>query len=189
MHEPRLDRADRWAAFGVFAAAPVVGAAAMLAMPVWRWATDRPLRVALDARAAGARDAVPGERVLVEVPGAGAVERVLDLLPGLFGVVALTVGAWLAVAVLRDVLRDRPFVEASARRLWLLAGVLVVAPVVLAYARMAAEQVVLHRLDLSQVGSGVEIPVWGLVSGLACAALAQAFAMGARLRRDAEGLV
>ncbi len=189
MNEARLDRTDRWATFGAVAAVPLAAALVLLVLPTWRWAQDRPLRVALDARAAGAEDAVPGERVVVQVRGAGGLERLVDLVPGLVGVIALTGGAWLAVAVLRDVMRDRPFGETNTRRLRLLAGLLIAAPVVVAYVRMVAEQIVLHRLELSQVGSGVDIPLWGLVSGLACAALAQAFAVGTRLRRDAEGLV
>lgn len=183
-------RLDRWGTTATLVVVTVLAAASEVGGPLRRWILGDDLRLVVDGRTAGVvtGDDVESVEAVLRVP-AGVTERLVDLLPGVATTLVLVVGASIVLRVASDVNSGRPFAERNATRLRVLAVVVLVAPVLLAYVEMACHQVVLHLLDLDAEVATLQIPGWGIVAGLLCLVLAQAFATGTRLQDDAEGLV
>lgn len=184
-----FDRIDRIGLDLVLGALWVASAVTLVGGPVRRWIAGDPVVVAVDARAAGLGSAVDGARVPVEVADADTVIRLVGLVPPVIAVVALGTGVVLLASVVSRITAGDAFRRSNTTRLRLLAGLLIVAPVVVAYAELAASAVAVERLDLPGGAAGATFTLWGFVAGLATAAAAQAFAAGTSLREDTEGLV
>ena len=174
----RFDRFDRIATelmLGLFAA---TAAASLLLEPVSRWIRGLPLLIA-------SGEANDGH---VAVEGATASERIIMLVAPTVAVVFLLIGSWLMIKFLRGIMAGEPFARVQIRRLRALAMLLIVVPTALTFAMGLATSVVQDRLGLD-VGVAMTLPLPWLLGGLLTAAVAQAFAAGAALRDDVEGLI
>ena len=184
-----FDRIDRIGLDLVLGALWVASAVTLVGGPVRRWIAGDPVVVDVDARAAGLESAADGARVPLEVAGADTVVRLVGLVPPVLAVVALGIGVVLLASVVSRITKSDAFRRSNITRLRLLAGLLIAAPFVVAYAELGASAVAMARLDLPGGAAGTTLPLWGFVAGLATAAVAQAFAAGASLREDTDGLV
>lgn len=184
-----FDRLDRIGLDLVLGALWVASAVTLVGGPLRRWITGDPVVVDVDARSAGLGSAVDGARVPLEVADADTVVRLVGLVPVVLAVVALGIGVVLLASVVSRITKGDAFRRSNITRLRLLAGLLIVAPVIVAYADLAASAVAVERLDLPGGAAGATFTLWGFVAGLATAAAAQAFAAGTSLREDTEGLV
>lgn len=191
-----FDRADRWALGVVLVIVVVLTAVANVVLPVLRWvgADGIPLPFLsgvlvpkLDAVGTtyGAAD------YLVTLAEPSPAQRLLDLVPGVLAVVMVATGCWLVVAVMRTIATGDPFTTANVRRLRLLAGVLVIGPMILFAVTLPVHGVLLSTVDLGGLDPSVQLEVpWApVVAGFVVALLAEAFKVGSRLRDDVDGLV
>lgn len=185
----RFDRIDRVALEVLLAIVWVASAVVMVGGPLRRWIVGGPVVVDVDARAAGIDRALEGAQVPLEVDGAYAGLRLVELLSPAIAVLALGAGALLLAGVVRRITVGDAFHPSNVTRLRLLAGLLIAAPAVVAVVELAESATMISRLDLPATSPSVTIPAWGFVGGLATAAVAQAFAAGTQLRADTEGLV
>lgn len=188
----RYDRTDRLATVVVLWF--VVGANAAYALFIAvDWAlrrqvtlTDVPVDVA--PHAVGAGEVVGGPaKVQVLVQDVGAWHFTLLLAASLVSVVAIAWGAVLLSRFIRDLSAGAPFAHANITRLRVVAMLLLLVPPIAEVIQAAAGAVVLD----ADGGAGVVVdlnPAW-IVAGLLVAAVAQAFAAGARLQDDVDGLV
>ncbi|WP_281965001.1 DUF2975 domain-containing protein [Serinicoccus marinus] len=187
----RFDRADEiatgfllWLVVGISAAYAVfVGLDWILRRQVTL--VDVPLEVADGAAGTGRVVGMPQGDVLVEDVAVG--EFALLMTPMLIGIAATVWGAVLLTRLLHDLGRGEPFSRTSVRRLRLLALLLVVVPIGTDLFLSIATSQILGARDASAFA--FEVSFGPVVTGLLVAAVAQAFASGAKLRADVDGLV
>lgn len=188
----RFDRLDRLATVALLWLA--VGAAAAYPLFVtidWirrRQVTLTGVPVEVAPGAAGAGEVVDGlteAHVLIGEVSAGHLA--LLLVGPVIAVAAAAWGAVLLVRFLRDLGAGAPFDRANVTRLRVVALLLMLVPVLVGAVYSMA------RAEIMEAAGGTGFvfsftPMW-LVAGLMVAAVAQAFAAGARLQDDVEGLV
>lgn len=205
-HQPgRIFTFDRWdfVATRVLIAVITLGSLAITVVwPVILWLRGQPLQwvVAVDTTAglpnevslaAGASAQWNGE-ALVTLAQASASTWLATLLPGLITTAAIALVAGQLLGLLRDIQSREPFVAASVRRLRIIALILLVAPMVALTADAVAGAAVRSAAFVDApfaflfTANGILI---GAGTGLMVAALAEAFARGAELRADVDGLV
>lgn len=175
----RFDRADRIGTEMVIGVVVLIWSAGQLLDPVTRWIEGRPLL--LDVGAKFTSDRVP-------VEAATTTDRLMVLAPSVAAVVLLGVGAWLVLRVLHGIAGRNPFARSQVRRLRTVAMMMLILPAVLNFATFVATTTVLDRHGLD-VEAMISVPITWLLAGLATAAVAQAFADGASLRDDVDGLI
>ena len=126
--------------------------------------------------------------VLVEDPTTG--QYVWGLVP-IVVLLALAVGAArLLLGVVRSLRSGDPFTSANARRLSVLAGLVIVGGLFLPMLQGFAHEAVLRPVSAEAArGLSVDLYLWPAVAGILIGFLAEVFARGARLREDVEGLV
>jgi hypothetical protein len=191
-----FDRVDRIGLTVVLVLAAVLAAVTWIVGPVLAWANGDDLLVphagavsvpALDAAGIGYSEA----EYLIRVADAPAGQWLLRLLPGLGFTAVVGAGAWLLVRVIRDIGREEPFTLANVRRLRALGLLMLVAWPVLTLVQSAVDSLTIARLDVEGIGAGLHftLPVVVMVAGMVVGLVAEAFAAGARLRADVDGLV
>ncbi|MFT4163644.1 MAG: DUF2975 domain-containing protein [Microlunatus sp.] len=197
-----FDRADFIATRVLIIAIALGSLMITLIWPVISWLRGEPLHwvVAVDV-AAGMPDELTttsntvaqwnGE-VLVTLSQASATTWLATLLPGLVLTTAVALAAVQLLGLLRDIQAREPFAVASVRRLRILALILIIAPMLslvadaIASATVRSAAFVDAPFALLFTANGILIAIG---AGLMVAALAEAFARGAELRADVDGLV
>lgn len=197
-----FDRADFIATKVLIIAIALGSFAITLVWPVISWLRGEPLRwmVAVDV-AAGMPDELTttsntaaqwnGE-VLVALSQASTATWLATLLPGLILTTSATLAAVQLLGLLRDIQAREPFAVASVRRLRILALILIVAPMLTLAADAFSSAVVRSAAFVDApfafifTANGILVAIG---AGLMVAALAEAFARGAELRADVDGLV
>lgn len=151
-------------------------------------ATDLPDEASL---ATGASAQWNGE-ALVTLTQASASAWLATLLPGLITTAAIALVARQLLGLLRDIQSREPFAAASVRRLRVIALILLIAPMVtvtadaLAGAAVRSAAFVDAPFAFFISANGILVAIG---AGLMVAAVAEAFARGAELRADVDGLV
>lgn len=189
-----FDRYDRGGLAALLGLISIGAVATTVAAPLAGWVQGRDLRVpyfsdievpALEGTGLGHG---PGNYDLI-IPDPTAIQRVLDLLPGLGWLVLVLAGCWIVLKVMGDIGRGDPFQPRNVRRLRGLAGLLVIGWPVLAGLEVLASFVITTGLDLGDLGQTFTVPLLPMLVGLVVALLAEAFNAGSRLRDDVDGLV
>ena len=196
---------DRWdfVVTRVLIVAITLGSLAITVVwPVILWLRGEPLQwvVAVDATA-GLPDELTtspdaaaqwnGE-ALVTLTQASASTWLATLLPGLITTAAIALVAGQLLGLLRDIQSREPFAAASVRRLRIIALILLIAPMVALAADAVAGAAVRSAAFVDApfaflfTANGILIAAG---AGLMVAAIAEAFARGAELRADVDGLV
>ncbi|WP_010147372.1 DUF2975 domain-containing protein [Serinicoccus profundi] len=124
-------------------------------------------------------------QVLVDSVSAG--DFALLMAGVLAGVAATIWGGVLLTKLLRDLGQGEPFTRANVTRLRTIAVLLLVTPLLVSVLEAVARSAILAGAGDGGLGFTIE-PGW-VVAGLLVAATAQAFASGARLRADVDGLI
>lgn len=130
-----------------------------------------------------------GVNLVIDEPSVG--ERLLDLAPGLVLACTAVLVVIMLDRVLRDIGRGEPFSAGNVTRLRAIALAIIVGSAVEAALDAGTGIVITGNhlaADLAPRAS-FELPVGWIVAGLVVAAIAEAFARGAELRRDVAGLV
>lgn len=197
-----FDRADFIATKVLIMAIALGSLVITLIWPVISWLRGEPLRwvVAVDV-AAGMPDELTttsntvaqwnGE-VLVTLSQASTTTWLATLLPGLILTTAVALAAVQLLGLLRDIQAREPFVVASVRRLRILALILIVAPMLSVAADAISSAAVTSAAFVDAPFAllfTANEPFIAIGAGLMVAALAEAFARGAELRADVDGLV
>jgi len=205
-HQPgRILTFDRWdfIATRVLIAAITLGSLAITVIwPMTSWLRGEPLRwvVAVDAAVS-----LPAElttnpdaaaqwngEALVTLTEAPASTWLATLLPGVITTIAVALVAVQLLGLLRDIQSREPFAAASVRRLRVIALILLIAPMVtvtadaLAGAAVRSAAFVDAPFAFFISANGILVAIG---AGLMVAAVAEAFARGAELRTDVDGLV
>lgn len=190
----RFDRADRLATTILLWLAVLATAVAPIAVVV-DWLARRRVVLAgvpvdVDPAAAGVGQVVGPVQAAVQVDGVGGGHLALYLLPALLVLGATVWGAVLLSRFLRDLGRGEPFAPANVTRLRVVALLIIVVPILVSMVESIARTEILLAQGLAGGDAwSMDITlVWVLV-GFLVAAVAQAFAAGARLQDDVEGLV
>lgn len=144
-----------------------------------------PVDVEQDAAGVGRVMGQAQAQVLVDSVSAG--DFALLMAGVLAGVAATIWGGVLLTTLLRDLGRGEPFTRANVTRLRTIAVLLLVTPLLASVLGAAARSAILAGAGDGGLILTVE-PGW-VVAGLLVAATAQAFASGARLRADVDGLI
>lgn len=201
----RFDRWDFLATRILLIASVVITAVFNVALPAADWLRGRPLVWQLDTALRPEADQLkPGirgvhdGRVTVSIPDASAGTWVATLAPGLITCLIAGVLVWLVWRLLGGIQAGRPFVAGSVAWLRAIAATLILGPIPLgaafgfangsvtaaAISQIPPTPIILLTID-SSASNG-----WLLVGlGLLVAAIAEAFAKGARLQEDVDGLV
>ena len=176
----RFDRVDRIATEVLAVVVWLMAAAVLLVDPVWRWWRGDALMVD-----------VPGDdrSSPVKVADPTLADHVWTLLPAVVAVVALAIGAWMTIRLLRSIAAGDPFGRGQVRRLRIVAALLLLVPPAVAIGSSLAVASAATRHDLGGWEFTIDLPVAWLLAGLVVAALAQAFEAGGALRDEVEGLV
>lgn len=170
--------------------------------PVIMWLRDEPLRwvVAVDATVGlpdelttnPAATAQWNGDALVTLTQASPGTWLATLLPGLITTAAIALVARQLLWLLRDIQSREPFAAASVRRLRIIALILLIAPMVILTANATAGAAV-RSAAFTDAPFAFTFSTTGILvaagTGLMVAALAEAFARGAELRADVDGLV
>lgn len=175
----RFDRADRLGTELLVVVVWVSATAALLADPVRSWWRDSALTINVGGDAAS----------VVTVVDPTLADRVSTLLPSVIAVLALTLGAWLTVRLLRSISAGDPFERVAVRRLRIIAALLLLVPPAVAVGASLAASSVNARHDLGVSEFSITLPLAWMLAGLLVAAVAQAFVTGGALRDEVEGLV
>ena len=130
-----------------------------------------------------------GGSVDVHIVQAGATVWLVSLLPALLVSVAVVLVCWQLFRLVLQIERRRPFVDASISALRLIAVTVAVASVGYGLARAFADSVMAARAFTEDVGTSFTLPFIWLLAALLILVVAEAFAQGARLQEDVEGLV
>jgi len=119
-----------------------------------------------------------------------AAQYAWSLVPSVVLLVLALVVTRLLLGVVRGLRDGDPFTRANARRLRVLAVVVVVSGVLVPIVRTMAHDVVLDPLlpDGPRTAT-LQLDLWPALGGILVGFLAEVFARGARLREDVEGLV
>ncbi|MEA5453522.1 DUF2975 domain-containing protein [Sinomonas sp. JGH33] len=166
--------------------------------PVLGWLQGSALSttVTLDARAALGPNPGPGlvpgstGRADIEIVDPTASERLVAALPGLGGSLTALVVAMLLYRFVADLNRGEPFSKANVRRFRLISLAIAAGAMAVAGANSALGYVIAGRLsDPARLAFTFELPLAWFGAALAVAAIAEAFAIGARLRSDVEGVI
>ena len=133
-----------------------------------------------------------GAEVVVSVPDATTESWIATLVPGVISTLAVAIGAWLVLRLMRRIQAGEPFVRASVWSLRGVAGLLVMVPLLMSVAvavatRLVAEQALPSVEDA--LAFDLSRALWTVLAGALVAAVAEAFARGVELQRDVEGLV
>ena len=197
-----FDRSD-FIATKVLIIAITLGSLAITVLwPVMSWLRGEPLRwvVAVDASAGMPAEVTTTSNtvaqwngdVLVTLSQAPAITRLATLLPGLIATAAIAVTAVQLLGLLRDIQAREPFAAASIRRLRIITLVLMIAPMLALVAHALAEAAV-RGAAFADAPFALFFSANGILvaagAGLMVAAIAEAFARGAELRADVDGLV
>lgn len=170
--------------------------------PVISWLRGEPLRwvVGVDVAAGMPEELATttntaaqwnGE-ALVTLHQASATTWLATLLPGLIVTAAVALAAIQLLGLLRDIQAREPFAATSVRRLRIIALILIIAPMMVLTAGAIADATVRGAafvdapFALFFSANGILVAVG---AGFMVAALAEAFARGAELRADVDGLV
>lgn len=180
-----------------------IGTPAITALwPVVDWLRGLPLawQVSTETRAdaastftttAGTTAQWNGE-VLVTLAHASTAARLATLLPGLVVSTAVVVIALRLLSLLRAIQAGEPFATTSVRSLRVIALVLFITPLLAITAEAVAGGVVSNEA-FADAPFAFAFSLGGVLvafgAGLLVAALAEAFAHGAQLRADVDGLV
>lgn len=182
--------------------AVLVTAATAVIAPLIQWLRDEPLHwdltVAHDAPVPRGVEAQAGvtlsgtDGLRVTLPQADAGPWIASLLPGALLAVAVAVVGWLLLRLLRATEAGQPFTRQTVRSLRVIAITVFVATLAITFAEAVADSVIAGAalLDsVSTVGLTFSIPLVPLAFCVLLTALAEAFARGAVLQDDVEGLV
>lgn len=175
-----FDRLDRVGTELLVAVVWISATMALVIDPVRRWLRDLPLLLEVPDGAASST---------LEVTDPSAADRLVMMLPGILAVIALTVGAWLTIGLLRAISSGDPFDRTQVRRLRVIAALLLLVPAAVSVGTSLATSSVSDRHDLGVGEVAIWLPLPWLLAGLVVAATAQAFVAGAALRDEVEGLV
>lgn len=200
MRIPFFDRLDFWMTKGVLILVGVAVPLYSVGWPLASWLQDKPLRWELEGLGPTsvpdrlvAQDGVTlrgADTVVVRITDAGAGPWLASLLPGVVLSIAVGLGAWLLLRLVRRIEQGQPFVSASATSLRLLGATVLVGSLAVSLGLGVAEAVISQRaLDGADPVFGFEVSFLAFVSALLMLALAEAFAQGVRLQEDVEGLV
>lgn len=187
-----FDRADRLGTTALLWL--VVGASAGYGLFIsLDWAVRR--RVTLTSVPVDVSEDAAGVGRVIDASGDVLIDSVslthvlLLLLPQALGVGAAIWGAILLGRFLRDLGSAEPFTAANVRRLRVVALLLMIVPLLASLLYGIAQSTILSARGVEGFGfTFTFVPGW-LVAGLLVAAVAQAFAVGTRLRADVDGLV
>jgi hypothetical protein len=189
-------RSDRWGLVGLLALLAVITVVGRVVYPVLGWVQGLPVPtevvspVVVPVLEDTGLEHGPGTYdLLVPVHGTGL--RLLSLLPGVLVALAVLVGCWLLLQVIRSIAAGDPFTPANVARLRGMAALLVFGSALVFFVEMAVTGVLLGSVDLlgSEPAVRLDFP-WGLLlAGMVVAMLAEAFKVGSRLRHDVDGLV
>ncbi|MBE7325316.1 DUF2975 domain-containing protein [Nocardioides sp. Y6] len=171
-----------------------------VARPLWQWLRDEPLEggITVDAAATqvaareGAEVAWSGD-VLVTLASPTTTDRLAALAPGLALSLTAALLAWLGIRLLTAIASGEPFTRRSVNALRGIAATLLAAMLVVP-ATDAVLQAQLATSGLADSNDAVFVlePFLLLLVGtvaLVVASVAEAFARGARLADDVDGLV
>lgn len=147
--------------------------------------TEVPLEVGEDTAGTGRVVGMPSGNVLVE--GVSTGHFALLMVPVLLGLAATVWGAVLLQRLLKDLGRGEPFSRANVSRLRIVALLLMVVPLFADMAYAMARSTLMSAQGVDGFVFSFS-PGW-LLAGILVAAVAQAFASGAKLRADVDGLV
>lgn len=199
----RLEMFDRIDFLLTKALLAVVGVAVpmfSLGLPLLTWLRNRPLRWELDGL--GVTEVPIGlvphdgvtllgtESIAVRIEDAGTSAWMASLLPGALLSVAVGIAAWLLLRLVQRIEKGKPFVAASAVALRLLGATIVLGSLAVSLGLGFADAVIARRaLEVEQLSMSLEMPLVAFIVALLVLAVAEAFAQGARLQDDVEGLV
>lgn len=190
----RFDRGDRVATTILLWLAVLATAVAPIAVVV-DWLARRRVVLAgvpvdVDPAAAGVGQVVGPVQAAVQVDGVWGGHLALYLLPALLVLGATVWGAVLLSRFLRDLGRGEPFAAANVARLRIVALLIIVVPILVSMVESIARTEILRAQGLPGADAwSMDITLVWVIVGFLVAAVAQAFAAGARLQDDVEGLV
>lgn len=198
-----FDRMDFFLTKALLAIVAVAVPVFSIGLPLAGWVRNRPLEWQLDGPDGLEATAVPdrlvaqdgvslrgAESVVVRIEEAGAGPWVSVLLPGVLLSLAVGLAAWLLLRLLQRIEQREPFAAASATACRLLGATILLGSLAVSLALGLADAVIAQRaLDGAALGFAFEVPFVAFVAALLMLALAEAFAQGARLQHDVEGLV
>ncbi len=130
-----------------------------------------------------------GDTVDVQMAHAGAAVWTASLLPGLLLSAAVIIVCWQLVRLVASTGRRQPFVDASVRALRFIAVTVASASVAHGLVTGIADSVVAAHALTGDKSASFTFPLVGLLVALLVLVVAEAFAHGARLQEDVEGLV
>jgi hypothetical protein len=200
MRLPFFDRLDFLMTKALLAIVGVGVPVISIGWPLVSWLRDEPLRWTLDGLGVttvpdrlvplGGVSLRGADTITVRIEDAGAGAWMATLLPGLLLSVAVGLVAWLLLRVVQRIERSEPFVSASAVALRLVGATILLGSLAVSLGLGAADVVITGRaLEGADPDFGFEVNFIAFVAALLMLALAEAFAQGARLQKDVEGLV
>lgn len=200
MRLPLFDRVDFLFTKALLILVAVAVPVFALGVPLGRWLSGRSLTWELEGVGAttvpdrlvpGAGVSLTGsETVAVRIEEAGAGPWLVSLVPGLLISLAVVLGVWLTLRLVRSIEQRRPFVQASAHALRWVGALLLLAPVLVGLGTGIADAVIAERALQDDVFSlTLSIAFLPVLAGLLVLAVGEAFAQGVRLQEDVEGLV
>jgi len=193
-----FDRADRIGARALIAAVLAGTAYVTILEPIRRWVGGDPVEVGASLQQVGA-PSLPAGGLRVESPTDVALsvaaptdgERLAQLLVGLATLACVALVGVLVLRLVGDLGRGDPFQRRNVTRLRVIALVVGFGPLLLAIVGSGVDAWLLARRmpEGASYTASWDVPVAWIVAMLLLAAIAQAFAIGARLRDDVEGLI
>src|SRR4051794_22081812 len=129
----------------------------------------------------------PDVRYHLVDPSAG--QRVMYVLQQLAPLLLVIPGLWLLRGFLRSVLAGEPFGSENARRLRIIALLLLVGAPFVALAQYMLRNALFNDLHVDLASKGYAVPGAAMVAGLGVYVLAEVFAYGMRLREDVEATI
>lgn len=117
-------------------------------------------------------------------------QRILLDTPGILASALTLLAIFLLVRIVRTLRAGEPFVPPNARRIRVIAAIVLVVGVLGPVAEAITTQLLVRGSPVAElVAFEMRINAMPFVAGLLIAALAEVFARGTRLRQDTEGLV
>jgi len=193
-----FDRSDRIGAWVLIAALLAGTAYVTILDPVRRWVGGDAIEVGASLEQVGA-PTLPAGGLSVESPTDVVLtvaaptdgERLAQLVVGLGALACVALVGVLVLRLVGDLGRGDPFRRRNVTRLRVIALVVGFGPLLLAIVGSGVDAWLLasRMPEGASYTASWDVPVAWIVAMLLLAAIAQAFAIGARLRDDVEGLV